>query len=239
MNPFIRVFFIAGCSVLTAAAQQETNPPSSELQSTEIQDEARPDEDRIQFLLDVGSAYLADNDPASAITAYERILEIDPMHEETRFISSTLYISSKQYAKAERLLEDLIEEHPDGFGLKNNLAWLYATAEDPAFRDAQKAVELAQEAMVIAPEDHNVWSTLAEAHYSAGQYEKASRAIRHMTFLIQKYGSNITQESANSYNAQFRKYTRSLKTETALLGDEEDSSSTALSVDEDAQEQQD
>ena len=152
---------------------------------------------------------------------------------------STVYINTKQYAKAEQLLEALIDEYPENFQLKNNLAWLYATAEDSAFRDAQKAIELAQEAMILAPNVHNVWSTLAEAYYSAGQYEKANRAIIHMISLVRRYGSDMPQPMIDSYKAQMRKYKRALDTEKVLQPDEEDGSLELLSVDDDAQEQQD
>lgn len=239
MKPLIRVFFVAAFSAITAAAQQETNPPAAEAQSPELQTEALPDEERIQFLLDVGSAYLAENDPASAITAYERILEIAPMHAEARFLSSTVYIAAKQYEKAESMLKSLMEEYPDDFQSKNNLAWLYATAEDPAFRDGQKAIELAQEAMILAPTIHNVWSTLAEAYYSTGQYGKAYRAMTHMSSLSNTRQLNISQEMAAGYMEQMRKYQRSLETEKALKPDEEEESPTTIpSVDEDAQQQE-
>lgn len=240
MKPLLTAFFIVAFSAISAVAQQATNPPPAEMQIQEFHAEDQTEEERVQFLLDLGSAYLAENDPASAITAYERILEIDPMHAETRFLSSTVYIAAKQYAKAERMLKSLMEEYPDDFQTKNNLAWLYATAEDPAFRDGEKAIELAQEAMIIAPNIHNVWSTLAEAYYCTGQYGKAYRAMNHMSSLVKTYNVNISQETAGSYFQQIRKYERSLETEKALKGDEEEESpTTAPSVDEDAQEQQD
>ena len=239
MNPFIRAFMVAAFTTISARAQQDTNPPPADFQSQEVPTEKQPEEDRIQFLLEVGSVYFSEEDPTSAITAFERILEIDPLNRQARYMSSYAYIATKQYAKAEQGLTSLIEEFPDDFALKNNLAWLYATAEEPAFRNGKKAVELAQEAMIIAPNDYNVWSTLAEAYYSTGQYEKADRAITHMTFLAVRYGSNISQETVESYKQQMRKYKRSLSTEKVLKADEEETSSTSPSVDEDAQEQQD
>lgn len=236
MKPFARAFFTAAFTTISAVAQQDTNPPPAESQSPGLQVEDQTEEDRIQFLLDLGTAYFSQNDTASAITAYERIFEIDPMNKQARYMSSYAYIAAKQYAKAEQMLTRLIEEYPEDFELKNNLAWLYATAEDPAFRDGQKAIELAQEAMIIAPNVHNVWSTLAEAYYSAGQYEKANRAIKHMVAVAQRYGSNMTKEMAENYNDQIRKYQRALNTEKALQGDEEEGLSTlSVSVDEDAQ----
>lgn len=218
-----------------AIAQQETNAPLTESQSSSLTVTGRTDEERIKFLLEVASVYTKEKDYASAINAYQRILEIDPMNKEARYISGHVYINAKQYAEAEQMMQTLIEEYPEDFQLKNNLAWMYATAEDPAFRDGQKAVELAQEAMIIAPNDHHVWSTLAEAYYATGQYEKASRAIKNMAKLASRYGQNITQEMVESYNEQIRKCERAWDAEKVLKGDEDLSSTNSVSVDENSQ----
>lgn len=218
-----------------AVAQQETNAPLTESQPSSLTVTGRTDEERIKFLLEVASVYTKEKDYASAINAYERILEIDPMNKEARYISGHVYINAKQYAEAEQTMLLLIEENPDDFQLKNNLAWLYATAEDPAFRDGQKAIDLAQQAMILAPNDHHVWSTLSEAYYTTGQYDKAYRAIKHMANLASRYGQNITKDMVESYNEQIRKCKRALDAEEVLKGDEELSSTNSLSVDENAQ----
>jgi predicted Zn-dependent protease len=229
MKPVTRIFFIGAFVAGAAVAQQDTNPPPAELPSPDIQVEELSEDDRILFLLDVAQAYLSENDIDSAITTYERIIEIDPANMKARYLISTLYITTKQYAEAEQVLTSLIEEYPDDFQLKNNLAWQYATAENPSFRDGEKAIALAQEAMALAPSDHHVWSTLAEAYYSAGQYEKANRAINHMLALGQRYGTDITPEMAEGYNKQIRKCRRALATEKAFEEEE------APSIDEETQ----
>ncbi|VGO22158.1 tetratricopeptide repeat protein [Pontiella sulfatireligans] len=184
--------------------------------------ETQTTEERIQFLLDVATAYFNEDDFESAISAYERILEIDPMHQQTRFIIGHVYISGKQYKKAEEQLSALIEDYPEDFKLLNNLAWLYATAEDPSFRDGQKAISLARQAIVLAPNDHHVWSTLSEAYYVSSEYEKAYRSINHMAALAARYGTDITKESVEDYNEQIRKCKRAMDTAEAIKGDLEE-----------------
>lgn len=226
--------FIVLITTISAVAQQATNQVDAESQSLGLQVVDQPDEDRIQLLLDLGSVYFSDGDLESAITAYERVLEIDPMNKQARVTIVLACIATKQYAKAEQLLNGLIEDYPEDADHKNNLAWLYATAEDPAFRKGQKAIELAQEAMVLTPNDYHIWSTLAEAYYAAGQYEKANRAITHMISLAKRYGAGITEDQVKSYNEQIRKCKRALDAQKALQGDEEEPSST-VSEDEEAQ----
>ncbi|NNJ69781.1 MAG: tetratricopeptide repeat protein [Kiritimatiellales bacterium] len=197
---------------------QETNSISDTGFGLQIAE--RTDEERIDFLLEVATAYFSEGDHESAINAYERVLEIDPLNLQARFIIGHSYIRVHQYAKAEKMLTQLIEDFPEDFKLRNNLAWLYATATDPAFRDGQKAIRLAREAMVLAPYDHHVWSTLAEAYYTTGQYEKAYQTILHMASLAVKYGDNITKQSVAGYNEQIRKCKRAWDTQKMISGED-------------------
>lgn len=216
---FTRNIFIlsAGLLTLSAVAQEaETNT----LQGSSLIVSDRTDEERIRFLLDVAEVYFEEEDFQSAMGAYERILEIDPTHLEARYIVAHVYISAKAYAKAETLLLQLIEDNPEDFKLMNNLAWLYATAEDPKFRSGKKAVRYAQMALVLAPNDHHVWSTLSEARYINGDYEKAYNAITTMATLAQKYGKGLTQEQVDAYNEQILKCKRAWDTQKMLEEDE-------------------
>ena len=180
----------------------------------------RTQSERVAFLLDVAQSYMNEKDYESAINAYERVLKVDPENQQARYIVAHVYINGKQYAKAEKTLTKLAKENPEDFKLLNNLAWLYATAEDPAFRDGKKAVELAQQAMVLAPDDYHVWSTLSEAYYVVGDYEKSYRAITHMASLAARYATDMTEESVNEYNEQIRKCKRAMDTLEAMKADD-------------------
>jgi tetratricopeptide (TPR) repeat protein len=171
---------------------------------------------RIDFLMEVAQAYAKEGNLAESINAYERILALEPRHQQCRYLLSHVYITAKEYEKAEGLLFELMEERPNDFTLLNNLAWVYATADDLKIRDGQKAIRYAQDAMVLAPNDHHVWSTLSEAYYMTGDYEKAYRAITHMAQLAMRYGQNITEDSVAEYNEQIRKCKRALDTADVL-----------------------
>jgi tetratricopeptide (TPR) repeat protein len=204
-----------------AAAQEESKTNSVPASSLELAINQTP-EARVKFLLDVAQAYLNEGDMEAALDAYERILQIDPNNVQARYISGHVYISTKKYAKAEKSLLALAEEFPDDFKLWNNLAWLYATAEDPAYRDGRKAIKFAHEAMTLAPNDYHVWSTLSEAYYVCGEYEKAYRSITHMASLAARYGTDITKESVEEYNEQIRKCKRAMDTAEALKDESEE-----------------
>ncbi len=213
-------------SLTVTPARVETNQAPSSLtvatpSSLEISN-TRTKAERIDFLLEVANAYIAEKDYPAAVKVYERILQIDPMHAQTRYIIAHIYISAKQYKKAEDMLLALIKENSEDFKLLNNLAWLYATAEDPAIRNGKKAIRYAQEAMVLAPNDYHVWSTLSEAYYVSGDYEKAYRAIEQMAGLAALYGKDLTKESIAEYNEQIRKCKRSMDTAKVLKGEDEE-----------------
>ncbi len=210
-----------------AQEQEQSTNSSLTLSGGGLQIDTRTEAERIEFLMKVASVYIEEDDFVSAVGAYERILEIDPQNREASFVLSHVYINAKQYAKAEAKLLELIEQYPDDFQLKNNLAWLYATAEDPAFRNGKKSIQLAQEAMAIAPNDHHVWSTLSEAYYVTGDYEKAYRAIKHMAWLATSYGMQMSKEMVDEYNEQIMKCRRALDTEKALKGEDESDEETA------------
>ncbi len=211
---------MSGRVALAQTNAVETNTVASTVPSGGLLIEDQSEQRRIDLLLDVASVYCEEENYAAAADAYERVLEIDPENKQARYIISHVYINSKQYAKAVKLLNELIEENPEDFQLKNNLAWLYATADNPAYRNGEKAIELAQEAMVLAPNDHHVWSTLAEAHYVTGDYEKAYRDIKHMANLATRYGNGITKEMVDGYNEQINKCKRALDSQKALVGEE-------------------
>ncbi|MEE9368154.1 MAG: tetratricopeptide repeat protein [Pontiella sp.] len=218
MNVFTRYIIMLALSVPAVQAQENE---SEEKAKSGLQIETRTDEERCQFLLEVAEAYFKEDDFNSAISAYERILKIDPEHQQARYVIGHVYISAKKYEKAEVQLLALVNDFPEDFKLKNNLAWLYATAEDPHFRDGEKAVKVAQEAMILAPNDHHVWSTLSEAYYVSGDYEKAYRAITHMASLAARYGTGITKEAVEDYNEQIRKCKRAWDTQKMLTGEDE------------------
>jgi tetratricopeptide (TPR) repeat protein len=111
-----------------------------------------------------------------AIRMFSSVLVQDPVNKRARFGLGTAYIQLQQYKDALAVLEPMAKEFPGDYFLKNNIAWLYATAKDLSIRNGAKAVQFAQEALLIAPKDFHVWSTLSEGYYISGKYDKALRA---------------------------------------------------------------
>ena len=83
---------------------------------------------------------------------------------------------AKRHQEAIADYEAAIEQRPEfSFVLKNNLAYLLATVEDPQLRDAERAVQLAREATAEAPPVFaaQAYDTLATALEAAGDLQTA------------------------------------------------------------------
>ena len=220
---------LLACIVLSsfaAHAQEDVTSTNTTQPSLQVSAE-RSQQMRIEFLFETAQAYMKEKNPEAAIDAYEQILLLDKENHVAAYQLSVVCIGVKKYQRAEALLLDLIESSPEEFTLVNNLAWIYATAEDPDVRNGEKAVQYAQTAIVLAPRSYQVWSTLAEAYYASGDYEKALRAINHMASLIASYGKGLTEESIAGYNEQIKKCQRAFDTANAMKPEVEEATEQA------------
>ncbi len=113
-----------------------------------------------------------------AAALFEKALQLDPASQEAMFGLSAAYIQLEKYGEALPLLKTLNQQLPANPMVKNNLAWVYVKAKDPAIRNPQKAVQLARDAVLDVPSDYAIWNTLAEAYYAIGRYDRALRAAQ-------------------------------------------------------------
>ncbi len=108
-----------------------------------------------------------------AMEIIEQILMVDPKHTDARFTKARFLEKLKQYNESLEIFIRLMEEFPDDFSLKNNVAWIYATATDISVRNGEKALSLSRDALMRAPNNPHVWNTLSEAYYVTADYDKA------------------------------------------------------------------
>lgn len=83
------------------------------------------------------------------------------------------YYSREDYAKTAAAYEKSLDLAPGSPEVLNNLAWLYATAENADFRKPQRALELARKAADLSKSPH-ILDTLAEAYYVNDQLAEAA-----------------------------------------------------------------
>jgi tetratricopeptide (TPR) repeat protein len=77
-----------------------------------------------------------------------------------------------------------VAEHPSDAASRkplaqsaNNLAWFLATTPHDEFRDAQRAVELAQRAVELDPKALGHWNTLGVAQFRVGDWQAALESL--------------------------------------------------------------
>lgn len=125
-----------------------------------------------------------------AATSFRKALEADPRNRRAMFGLGTACIALGHYAEAIEVLQRAVDADRTDYYAMNNLAWLHATARDIRFRDGRRAVALAREALMIAPMDFHVWSTLSEGYYVSGDYPKARRAAEEALRIARAAGGS-------------------------------------------------
>ena len=185
--------------------------------STSLPENAPKDENnKIEIFRTIAGIYYQTKDYDSALLTYDKLLKLKPNDEEAQYMTGVIYITSKNYQKAIDHLEYQIEINPNNYHGYNNLAWLYATADDVNFRDAEKSLDLSLRALVLAPYDKHIWSTLAEAYFISGNFIKAKRAITHVVDLARQGDGKLTQDMVKIYNAQIEKFDRAINTQKLI-----------------------
>jgi Zn-dependent protease with chaperone function len=136
---------------------------------------------------------------------YERSLlnEIhkSPNNAELYSALGMIYYSREKYREAIKAYQKSLQLNPNQDQVLNNLSWLYATCDEPAYRDPQKALILAIKAAHRNPSSE-ILDTLAESYYINNNIQKAIQI--EMKALAKS-------NDRKHYEAQLRKFTKALK----------------------------
>ncbi len=111
------------------------------------------------------------------------------------------YYSRDRYAETAAAYEKSLRLKPGHPEVLNNLAWLYATSEDPALRNPERALALAQKAAGLNRSPH-ILDTLAEAYFVNGRMDEAVVAA---TAAL-----NIAEKNRSYYATQLEKFREAL-----------------------------
>lgn len=145
-----------------------------------------------------------------AVDIYEKVLELDADNALANFNRGTALVQIKRYQEALEVLLPLMEQYPDNYMLKNNTAWVYATAEDVAIRSGEKALSLARDALLLAPGDFHIWHTLSEAYFVSAMYEKANQSAEISLRMALSQGEESRQ--LQTLSEQIRKCRQAMAT---------------------------
>lgn len=141
-------------------------------------DSAEDTQQAIDSPLASASRLLTSGQAQAARNIVEGLLRDDPDNIDALLLLGTIHIYQNDYKSAVTLFDRIMVTFPENVMLLNNYSWLLSTSTDPAYRNPAKALELAQKAILYEPGNFRVWSTLAEAHYVNGNFDRALDILR-------------------------------------------------------------
>jgi len=145
----------------------------------EFKQAVRDDPDSPAAQLGLATAYQQTGDLAKArqtLGALEALLGKNPNDSEQQEALAELYLEQKLYSQAIEHFREALRLQPNFAVSHNNLAWLYATSEDPKYRDPAQALEHARRAVELSDwREPTFVDTLAEAFYANGNFPEAVR----------------------------------------------------------------
>jgi tetratricopeptide (TPR) repeat protein len=127
----------------------------------------------------LGNALVAGGHPEEAVDHYRQALASDPEATETRIRLGRVLAQVRQRAAAVVEYRQALALSPNLPGALLDLAWLLATAPEPALGDPLEAVTLTRRAAAIVGDDHPiVLDTLAAVYASDGRFDEAVETAR-------------------------------------------------------------
>ncbi|MGO9272769.1 MAG: rhomboid family intramembrane serine protease, partial [Terriglobia bacterium] len=142
----------------------------------EFKQAVRDDPESPTAQLGLAAAYQQNGDLAKAQQTLEALLGKDPHNPEQQEQLGEIYLERKLYPQAIERFREALRLQPNAAISHNNLAWLYATSEDPKYRNPAQALEHARRAVELSDwREPTFVDTLAEAFYANGNFPEAVR----------------------------------------------------------------
>jgi tetratricopeptide (TPR) repeat protein len=143
---------------------------------------------------------------------FREALHRDPRFAEAHYGLGLALEDRGATAEAIAELRAAVELRPDWPTAAAALAWLLATAPEPALRNPAEAIALAEAARAAGGESPQLFETLAVAHAAAGRFVEAAAAARQATILARAAGDERLaadlEERARSYETRTPSGTR-------------------------------
>jgi len=102
----------------------------------------------------------------------EQLTSNGEQRPELYVIMGQIFAQKKEYAKAVNAYKQALDLAPENPDILNNIAWIYATADDPEFQKPKEALMFASMAANLKPAGY-ILDTLAESFFINGYVEKA------------------------------------------------------------------
>ena len=123
---------------------------------------------------DRGLAWYKTGHYENAMEDFNKVIILDPRRSAAYVYRGLCQMNRGEYHGALSDYTTALSRNPEDATVHNNLAWLYATAEDEKFRDKAKALEHAERAAALSKEGNaEILDTLARAYFVNGKMQEA------------------------------------------------------------------
>lgn len=159
----------------------------------------------LDLRLYVARALAEKGDHEASIKEFQKAVDAHPNSGLARADMAMEYNRVKDYENAIKQYQAAIADDQSNATVWNNLAWIYATSEDPKFRDPVKALSNAKRAVELEPQAGFIHDTYAEALYVNGKYADAVRAQEETLKMLRP------TDDPKEYLARLEKYKAAAK----------------------------
>ena len=147
-----------------------------------------------------GIAYLEQGKPDLALQDFDEAIKLNNFVSQVFGNRAGVWEEKQQYAAAIKDYQRAIELNPLSPIIHNDLAWLYATCQDPEFRNPKAAVLHAKQACELTQsQDANLLDTLATAYQANDQLELAIKTLESAIQKAAPDGKSEMQEKLSKY----------------------------------------
>jgi tetratricopeptide (TPR) repeat protein len=149
--------------------------------------------------LNLGVILLQHQDIDDAIACLQKALQTKPDLVEAHSSLGAAFLQQGKIPEAMAQYQQALQLQPNDPATQNSLAWLLATAPDPALRNGKQAVQLAQRANELAAgKNPFILRTLAAAQAELGHFDEAKNDAQNALELFQSAGRKDLAQVVNS-----------------------------------------
>lgn len=124
-----------------------------------------------------------------SIAHARKALELTPENSMIHLHLAEALFQERRYEESVAEYKKIMAGNPEYTPAINNLAWLYATADSPQFKDREEAIRLAQKAVALDNKRAQFYDTLAEAYAGSGLKQEALAASKN---ALENAGENMS-----------------------------------------------
>jgi protein O-mannosyl-transferase len=149
----------------------------------------------------VASALFRRGRTDEAITHFQKVLELSPDNADAHANLGSAFLAKGRVRNAIAEYRDALRIAHDNVAAQSNLAWLLATAADPALRNGAEAVRLAERAESESSRGENhpiVLRILAAAYAETGRFVEAKKTAEQALEAAQMQGNSSLSSALRS-----------------------------------------